>query len=387
MKNEEILQKNLYTCKIFCTFAVAKVIYMEQILDLAKVEQAKRMMAEAKRIVIFTHIAPDGDAMGSSLGMRHWIESTEYRVQNTDLSDQKVTVITPNACPEFLAWLPGADEVLVYEGHEAQADQVIAEADLHICLDFNEPKRIGPVGERILLYECPKIMIDHHLNPSDFATVAFSYPHSTSTCELVYRFITSTEYRVQSTDLITKDIAVCLYTGLMTDTGNFAFNSNNPDIYEMIAELLRAGINKDEIYNAVFNQYSPDRLRLIGYALHRKLQLFPEHHLALITLSDEELQRFHYVAGDTEGLVNMPLQISDVYYSVFMREQPPKPGTSNPVIKISFRSQGDRPVNIMAHEVFGGGGHANASGGDYIGSLGRAVRVFLKNYPKYLKKD
>ena len=366
----------------------AKFGSMEQILDLAKVEQAKRMIAEAKRIVIFTHIAPDGDAMGSSLGMKHWLGS-EYWVKGSEysvVSSQKVTVITPNACPEFLAWLPGADEVLVYEGHETEADQVIAEADLHICLDFNEPKRIGLVGERIVLNECPKIMIDHHLNPSDFATVAFSYPHSTSTCELVYRFITSTDGGSQYS-VISNQIAICLYTGLMTDTGNFAFNSNNPDIYEMIAQLLRAGINKDEIYNAVFNQYSPDRLRLIGYALHRKLQLFPEHHMALITLSDEELQRFHYKAGDTEGLVNMPLQISDVYYSVFMREQPPKPGTSNPVIKISFRSQGDRPVNIMAHEVFGGGGHANASGGDYIGSLGRAVRVFLKNYPKYLKKD
>ncbi|MBQ7631776.1 MAG: DHH family phosphoesterase [Paludibacteraceae bacterium] len=357
---------------------------MEQILDLAKVEEAKGLIAQAKRIVIFTHIAPDGDAMGSSLAMKGWLENTEYRIQSTDLNSQQVTVITPNACPEFLAWLPGAKDVLVYEGHEKEADQVIAEADMHICLDFNEPKRIGPVGERIMLNNCPKIMIDHHLNPSDFATIAFSYPHATSTCELVYRFIAAVS---RQSSAISRQIAICLYTGLMTDTGNFAFNSNNPDIYEMIADLLRAGINKDEIYDAVFNQYSPDRLRLIGYALHRKLQLFPEHHLALIALSDEELQRFNYKAGDTEGLVNMPLQISDVYYSVFMREQPPKPGTSLPVIKISFRSQGDRPVNIMAHEVFGGGGHANASGGDYIGSLGRAIRTFLKHYPSYLRKD
>ena len=172
----------------------------------------------------------------------------------------------------------------------------------------------------------------------------------------------------------------------MTDTGNFSFNSTSCDLYEIIAELIRAGIKKDEIYNAVYNQYSTDRVRLTGYALYRKMRIYPEYHLSLITLSADELDQYHYQPGDTEGLVNMPLQISDVYYSVYMREERPKPGTPKPRIRISFRSQGDRPVNIWASEVFNGGGHMNASGGELFGSLNQAVQLFEKTFEKYLKK-
>ena len=185
---------------------------------------------------------------------------------------------------------------------------------------------------------------------------------------------------------LTTEIATCIYTGLMTDTGNFSYNSSNPEIYEIIAELIRAGVKKDEIYNAVFNQYSTDRMRLTGYALYRKMRIFPDYHLALITLTADELDQYHYQPGDCEGLVNMPLQIADVHYSVFMREERPKPGTPKPRIRISFRSQGDRPVNIWASEVFHGGGHANASGGELFGSLGYAVKQFEESYKKYIKK-
>ncbi len=339
--------------------------------------EAMRMMRQAKRIVLFTHIAPDGDAMGSSLAMYHWLRTREQWSLPPD-----VTLITPNTFPPFLAWMPGADQILVYENNEPQAKKIIAEADLHICLDFNEPKRIGPVGDRILLNPCPKLLIDHHLNPSAFATLMFSHPEASSTCELVFRLLWQTSHAIPSLE-----IATCLYTGLMTDTGNFAFNSNNPDIYEMIAELVRVGINKDAIYNDVFNQYSADRMRLMGYCLYRKMKIYPDFHLSLIALSEEELKQFNFVAGDAEGIVNLPLQIKDIYYSVLMREQPPKPGTPKPVIKISFRSQGDRPVNIMAHDVFGGGGHMNASGGEMYGSLAQAVQRFEQKFPNYLKKD
>ena len=170
-----------------------------------------------------------------------------------------------------------------------------------------------------------------------------------------------------------------------TDTGNFSFNSTRAELYDIIAELLRAGVQKDAIYDAVFNQYSEHRVRLTGYALYRKMRIYPEHHLALITLSADELDQYHYQVGDTEGLVNMPLQISDVYYSVFMREERAKPGTPKSRIRISFRSQGDRPVNIWASEVFHGGGHANASGGEIFGTIGQAVRLFEQTYKTYLK--
>ena len=173
----------------------------------------------------------------------------------------------------------------------------------------------------------------------------------------------------------------------MTDTGNFSFNSTYPEVYEIIADLVRAGVEKDKIYNLIFNQYSADRVRLMGYALYRKMRIYPEHHVAVITLSADELDRYHYQVGDTEGLVNMPLQIADVYYSVFMREERAKPGTPNSRIRISFRSQGDRPVNVFAHEVFRGGGHPNASGGEVYGTIEQALRRFHSTYRKYLKTE
>jgi phosphoesterase RecJ-like protein len=178
----------------------------------------------------------------------------------------------------------------------------------------------------------------------------------------------------------------------MTDTGNFSYNSNRPQIYTMISALVAAGANKDEIYNAVFNQYSVDRMRLVGYCLLQKMRVFPEHHTALIYLSRKELYKFNFQAGDAEGIVNMPLQSKDIYYSVFMREDKATPdemeknGGIKTKVKLSFRSQGDRPVNIFAKEVFNGGGHANASGGEYYGSVAEAVELFLANYKKYLNK-
>ena len=177
----------------------------------------------------------------------------------------------------------------------------------------------------------------------------------------------------------------------MTDTGNFSYNSNRPQIYEMVAKLIATGINKDEIYNAVFNQYSVDRMKLVGYCLYQKMRIFPEHHAALICLNRKELYRFNFQKGDAEGIVNMPLQSKDIHYSVFMREDKASPdemaknGGIKTKIKLSFRSQGDRPVNVFASEVFNGGGHANAAGGEYYGPLAEAVQLFLDNYTKYFK--
>lgn len=338
----------------------------------------KELVYNANHIVIFTHMAPDGDAMGSALALYHWIKSTVQQDKAEPVTPQ---IIVPNAFPAFFNWMPGADTIRVYESDPKGCDKLIEEADLFICTDFNDPKRIGPMGEKMLANKCQKILIDHHLNPVDFADEVHSFPEATSSCEIVYNLLSSLNVP------LTTDIACCIYTGLMTDTGNFSFNSTRCELYEMIAELVRAGIKKDEIYNAVFNQYSANRVRLTGYALYRKLRLYPEYHLALITLSADELERYKYQVGDTEGLVNMPLQISDVYYSVFMREERAKPGTPLSRIRVSFRSQGDRPINVWAHEVFRGGGHANASGGEIYGSLGKAVRLFEQSFPKYLSKE
>ena len=331
----------------------------------------------ATNIAIFTHQSPDGDAMGSSLGMYHYVKSLGKQAQ----------VIVPNAFPDFLAWMPGANNVLVYDAHAAQANTFLDGADLVICTDFNDPKRIGALGDKMLLLACPKVLIDHHLHPADFADAMVSIPEASSTCELVYELLSTANCQLST------DIATCLYTGLMTDTGNFSYNSNRPQIYGMIAQLIAAGADKDAIYNAVFNQYSVDRVKLVGYCLYQKMRVFPEHHTALIYLSRKELYRFKFQKGDAEGIVNMPLQSKDIHYSVFMREDKATPdemaknGGIKTKIKLSFRSQGNRPVNVFAQEIFAGGGHANAAGGEFYGPLSEAVQRFLENYTKYLKTE
>ena len=331
------------------------------------------VISSAQHVVLLTHQSPDGDAMGSSLAMYHYIKSLGKDAQ----------VIVPNAFPDFLAWMPGADTVLLYDAQMAEANSSLEEADLVICTDFNAPSRIGALGDKMLTLACPKLMIDHHLHPTDFADFIVSEPEASSTCELVYEVLTTLQAKLST------DIATCLYTGLMTDTGNFSYNSNRPQIYSIISHLVAAGANKDEIYNAVFNQYSVERMKMVGYCLYQKMRVFPEHHTALIYLSRKELYRFNFQKGDAEGIVNMPLQSKDIHYSVFMREDKATPdemekndGISTK-IKLSFRSQGDRPVNIFASEVFNGGGHANASGGEFYGPLQDAVQLFLDNYERY----
>lgn len=334
----------------------------------------KEIVEKAKKIVILTHMAPDGDAMGSALAMYHYVMDR--------FSQSSVHVIVPNAFAAFFNWMPGADAIKVYEKEPDACNALIAEADLFICTDFNDPKRISTAGEKMMANPAPKILIDHHLKGTEDNgqwTKDYSDPSASSACEIVYRLINNDQ------SPITNPIATCLYTGLMTDTGNFAYSSSRPEVFEMAAALLRAGIDKEYIFHSVFDQFSIDRMRLTGFALYRKMRIYPEHHLALITLSADELDQFHYQPGDCEGLVNMPLQIGEVFYSVLMREERPKPGTPKPRIRISFRSQGDRPVNIWANEVFHGGGHMNASGGELFGQLAQAVRLFEQTYKKYLK--
>ena len=339
--------------------------------------RAQELIAQAKQIVITTHMAPDGDAMGSSLAVYNWL----LKVKGERLKDEGISLVVPNAFPAFYNWMPGAEEIKIYEKDPNTCNALISNADLFICTDYNDPKRIGALGEKMMACAAPKIMLDHHLIPTDFADVMFSYPEACSACEVVYQFLSTFNFQLST------NIATCIYTGLMTDTGNFSFNSTSCDLYEIIAQLIRAGIKKDEIYNAVYNQYSTDRVRLTGFALYRKMRIYPEYHLSLITLSADELDQYHYQVGDTEGLVNMPLQISDVYYSVYMREERPKPCTPKPRIRISFRSQGDRPVNIWAAEIFHGGGHMNAAGGELFSSLQQAVQLFEKTLPKYIRKE
>ncbi|MCL1868298.1 MAG: DHHA1 domain-containing protein, partial [Paludibacter sp.] len=217
-----------------------------------------------------------------------------------------------------------------------------------------------------------KIMIDHHIYPDEFAKIIVSYPEISSTSELVFHLICQMGCFAD----INLACAECIYTGMMTDTGGFSYNSNSKDIYNIISELLNIGIDKDDIYRKVYNNYSENRMRLTGYALYRKMKVYPKYNTALITLTRKELEQFNYTTGDAEGLVNLPLSIEGIIFAVFMREESDK-------IKLSFRSQGNFACNTYAREVFRGGGHLNASGGESYNGMQKTILKFEESLPKY----
>ncbi len=328
------------------------------------VNQAKQLIDNAEHIVISIHLSPDGDAMGSSHALKHLL----YRLGKTD-----ITIIAPNEYPHFLKWLPEAEQVIIYDSQKELADAKFEAADLVICADYNEPKRIGKVADTMLASKAKKIMIDHHVGPADFADVTLSYPQMPSCCELVYHVIDMMGYK----NLIDKTIATCIYTGMMTDTVNFSVNFEDPDTYLILADLLRLGINRNEVYSNVYNQYSASRTRLVGYCLYQKMKIYPEYRTAVIALTGKELYPFNFSSGDAEGIVNIPLQIADVDMSVFMREDKDK-------IKISFRSKGDLVTNIFAKRFFNGGGHKNAAGGESYKTIPQTV-ADLEHYLPQLK--
>lgn len=325
---------------------------LTKVIAQAEVDHVEKWFERAEKIVIVSHVSPDGDAIGSSLGLYHFLTSQE----------KTVNVIVPNAFPEFLHWMPGAKEVIVYDKYKEYADKLINEADVLCCLDFNVLSRIDNMEEVVRNTPARKMMVDHHLYPGDFCRITISHPEISSTSELVFRLIC----QLGNFSDITKEGAECIYTGMMTDTGGFTYNSNDREIYYIISELLSKGIDKDEIYRKVFNTHSEGRLRLMGYVLYDKMQVFPEFNSALIWLDASEQKRFQYKKGDTEGFVNIPLSIKDVRFSVFLRED-----TEKKMIKVSLRSVGIFPCNKVAAEFFNGGGHLNASGGEFYGPIDR----------------
>ena len=337
---------------------------LSKVISQANVDHVEKWFERADKIVIVSHVSPDGDAIGSSLGLWHFLNS----------QDKTVHVIVPNAFPDFLKWMPGAKEVIQYNRYKEFADKLIMEADVICCLDFNVLSRIDEMEEIVRVSPGRKMMVDHHLYPGDFARIVISHPQISSTSELVFRLIC----QLGNFSDITKEAAECIYTGMMTDTGGFTYNSNDREIYLIIGELLSKGIDKDEIYRNVFNTHSEGRLRLMGYVLYEKMQVFPLFNSALITLSREEQQKFQYKKGDTEGFVNMPLSMKDICFSVFLRED-----TEKDMIKVSLRSVGTFPCNQVAAEFFNGGGHLNASGGEFYGPMEEAVALFKQALVKY----
>ena len=320
------------------------------------------LIEKSRRIVITCHLSPDGDAMGSSLGLCRILRNL----------GKEVRVITPDTPPRYLMFLPGADQVMPFSRFETYANRAMADADLIFCLDYNDPKRVDLVGPGLLASKARKVMIDHHLGPDSFPDLTISHPEVSSTSALVFMVAD----RLGLDDKIDTEAAVAIYTGMMTDTGNSSYNSNDPRLYEIIARLIEKGIDKDEIYKAVYFTNSVNRLRLNGFAMHERFRVFPQHRAALITLTRNELNSFQYQKGDTEDLVNRPLTCPDITYSVFLREE-------SDYIKVSTRSKGEFPVNLLCSRYFNGGGHLNAAGGEFYGTLQEAIDTLAEAMPLF----
>ena len=329
-------------------------------------EQEHNLLAQAIEnscnVVIVAHVAPDGDAVGSSLALRGVLLQLGKQVE----------VVMPDALPKSIMFLQGATDINIYKNDTERCKNIITNADTIFCLDFNEPKRVDLMQEDLVNAKAYKVMIDHHINPSDFCNLIISYPQISSTSLLVYKILNQLglEEKVQKSE------AEAIYTGMMTDTGNFSYNSNDSDIYIAISQLLQRGIDKDEIYKIVCNTSTISKLKLNSYAISEKMEIL-EGGVAIITLTRSELNRYSYQKGDTEGLVNQPLGIEGVNISIFFREE-------SDYVKVSLRSVGEYAVNIIASELYNGGGHKNASGGEFFGTINEAVTLIKSQINKYI---
>jgi len=328
---------------------------ISSIIDEHTIERLRSFINGVNRIVITCHKSPDGDALGSTLALCHVLRRL----------GKDAVVVTPDMPPKALEFIPGLRDLVVFTKHELRARHVLNEAQLLFCLDFNSMKRIDRLAELVEPLKVRRVLIDHHLDPDDAFDIVISHPEASSTCELVFRVI----MQMGLLRMMDRLAASCLYVGLLTDTGGFAYSCDNPEFYEILASVLRRRIDRIGLYNKAMNTFSADSLRLQGYAISEKMQLFPEQGAALITLSKEDLERFNYNRGDTETLVNKPLAVPEIYWSVFLREDADK-------IKVSCRSQGDFSVSDICAKYFNGGGHFNAAGGDFVGTLDEAVAAF-----------
>lgn len=315
--------------------------------------ELEQLIKNSNNIVITTHKGPDGDAIGSSLAMYHFFKKM----------NKNVAVVVPDAFPDFLKWMKGSDEVLVFENQEEKSVQLIEQAEIIFSLDYNALNRVGAVGDYIAKASAKKIMIDHHQDTQNFADHYFVDINCCSTAQLVYNFIKT----IHQSDLLDATIATGIYCGIMTDTGSFRYPSTTAATHRIIADLIDLGVENSLIHQQVFDNNSTDRLKLLGYALSNKMNVFEEKNIAYIALSKEELKQFNFKKGDTEGLVNYPLSIKGIKMSVLLTEK-------EDGIRLSFRSKDDVFVNKIAQTHFAGGGHVYAAGGNSTLSLDETIQ-------------
>jgi phosphoesterase RecJ-like protein len=341
-------------------------------LNLLTAEEATLLhdkIANAQHIVIVGHSRPDGDAIGSCLAWATYL-SEEF--------GKEAAVVVPNAFPDFLHWLPGRETIVRYDKHPEEVKRLFAESDLVFCCDFNLYSRVDDMEEVLKNAKGEFVMIDHHLGYDIDTVVRASFPDLSSTCEIVFRIV----WQMGGFDKLSKKFAICDYCGMMTDTGGFTFASTRPEIFFIICQLLTKGIDKDKIYRNVFNNYSSWAIRLRGYLMAQKLNVFDDLHASYYTLMREDMKNFHYMRGDAEGLVNVPLQIKGMKCSVSLRED----DRIDNRIWVSLRSVDDFSVEDMAKRFYNGGGHFNASGGKLDCTMDEAVAITKKAFEYYAGK-
>ena len=330
----------------------------------------RSLIADAESIVLCCHQNPDGDAMGAMLGWGAVLQQM----------GKEPLMVVPDQYPDYLQWLPNTEKVVRYDKRREFVDTVLKIADLVFCLDFNSLSRTDEMESALKSSPAKKVLIDHHPQPDVDSALSFSHPEASSTCELVFRIV----WQMGLFEELGKHFAVPVYCGMMTDTGGFTFNSNDPDVFFIISQLLTKHINKDKIYRNVYHNYSEHRLRMVGFVLCNRLVVDEKRHAAYYTLTRDDLKQFHFVKGDAEGLVNMPLQIKGLKLSISLREDTERDN----LVWVSLRSVDAFPCNKVAEQFFNGGGHLNASGGRVYGNIDDAVKVVkeaLQTFEEELK--
>lgn len=325
-------------------------------MNIQDIQAIQMLLATPKKIAIIPHRGPDGDAMGSTLALYHFLLKNSHQP----------TVIAPNDFPDFLAWLPGSETVKIFEKETRNCTEILEEAELIFTLDFNALHRTGEMEHTLAKMTAPFIMIDHHEKPHDYASYIYSDTSYGSTCEMIYNFILF----LNKKEDIDKTIATCIYTGILTDSGSFRFPKTTGNTHRIVAELIDLGAKNTEIPVLLFDNSSYSRLQLLGRAL-QNMKILSEHKTSYTSLTQDELDSFNYVKGDTEGIVNYGLSIKDIIFTAIFIEN-----KEENIIKISFRSQDGFDVNQFARDHFNGGGHINAAGGRSETSMEETVKKF-----------
>ncbi len=333
-------------------------------MDTSFIKEVQRHLKTAENIVVLTHHNPDGDAVGSVLAMWYYLKNKH-----------NVTAIVPNNFPDFYKWMPGADTIKIGTKEKQACADHIANANMIICLDFNVAERVGALADDLHKSKAVKVLIDHHLQPSDFFDIAYSRTETSSTAELVYEFIES----MGDESLIDYNMAVAIYVGIITDTGSFSHSCNFPQTYSITSKLFEKGIDAAELQRLVFCNFSESRLRLLGYCLSEKLTIIEKYSTAYIVITKEEMKRFHFKIGDSEGIVNYGLTMKNIKLAALFTEK-------NDSVKLSLRAAGAIDVDQFARKHFAGAGHKNASGADILKPLKESVDEFISLLPLYEKE-